>query len=443
MDELTSYLMAVEKILDNKDLTNKEKYLQITTKSLSSGAARRRLYGIRDFIDILKREEPGDIDYHKHIPEDYKKERNLEIRKDGSQVSSRVIPIKVDERMVEAEQKMKDPEFVLEQHGYDPHKWKVSKSRSAIWDAQQKHGRIVVMYSSKLWVKPIENDIAWCELAEYLEDKIKASPNHVPFKHSNIKGNFLAELSMADLHLGKLGWRPESGENFDIKIARDRFKKIVVDQKHRIKDYPIEKILYVLGNDFFHYDNDKQTTQHGTFQHSDVRWAKMFKYGFDLTQWAIEEMSEIAPVECILIPGNHDYQTSYYLAFALSKLYQNNENITIDTKPRRRKYYEYGKNLIGFAHGSELTKKNRLSIMQVEAPKKWGKTKYREFHCGHLHSESSFEHGGIIFRRLSSFTGNDVWHYERGYVGAIKKSQNFIYHKDKGLYEIKHSVIEV
>lgn len=62
---------------------------------------------------------------------------------------------------------------------------------------------------------------------------------------------------------------------------------------------------------------------------------------------------------------------------------------------------------------------------------------------GHFHSEKVREEGGIIFRNLGSVTGTDAWHYEQGYVGAVKKHQSFIWDYEKGLSEILITNIEI
>jgi len=210
----------------------------------------------------------------------------------------------------------------------------------------------------------------------------------------------------------------------------------------QLKNKKVEKILFPIGSDYFNFDNDIPTTNAGTFQDTDVRWQKLFDIGMKLLLETIEKLRQIAPVISFVVPGNHDFKTSYYLIYGLGAKMNTKTNVHIDTSPKLRKYVQYGQNLIGFAHGSELTKKNKKTIMQVEAPKKWGNTKYREFHCGHLHSEQTEEHGGIIFRDLSSITGTDAWHYKKGYVGATKKGQTFLWHKEAGLYQINHSIID-
>ena len=114
---------------------------------------------------------------------------------------------------------------------------------------------------------------------------------------------------------------------------------------------------------------------------------------------------------------------------------------------------EYGNSLIGFSHGE--TEKTRIGgLMPVEVPEMWGRTKYREFHLGHLHSEQAKQAEGIVFkkqiqesdgliiRHLPSITGSDVWHYNSAYVGAIRKTQGLIYDKEYGLTDILNFVVK-
>jgi hypothetical protein len=72
--------------------------------------------------------------------------------------------------------------------------------------------------------------------------------------------------------------------------------------------------------------------------------------------------------------------------------------------------------------------------MPIEARKDWGETLFAEIHAGHFHSEQAVkEENGVIVRYLSSPSGSDNWHYESGYVGAIKKAQSFVWDKNKGM----------
>ena len=254
------------------------------------------------------------------------------------------------------------------------------------------------------------------------------------------KGSLMLEVPIVDLHLGKLAWAPESGENYDYKIADKRFMYVVNEIAARA-DGGYEKVVMPIGNDFFNFDTWEGTTSLGTRQDNDLRWQKLFVKGTRMLIKAIDTFSQIAPVEVMLVPGNHDKMTSFYAIEHLGAWYKNSDSVQVNTSPAARKYVEFGSCLIGFTHGDK-EKKRLQGIMQVEAAEAWGRTKYREFHAAHFHSEKVNEGAGIILRNLSSITGTDAWHYESGYVGAIAKSQSFVWDKDKGLREIWMTTLE-
>ena len=269
------------------------------------------------------------------------------------------------------------------------------------------------------------------------------SKKSYPKKQSNKNNRKMLEVPIFDLHLGKMAWSGETGENYDYKIAKKRFFFVLNDIIERVKGRDdIEKIVFPVGSDFFNFDTLDGTTTIGTKQDNDLRWQKLFAVGVEILIKAIDMLTEIAPVEAFLIPGNHDKMTSFYAIQYLYAWYRDNGEVVVNHDPKVRKYIRYGSSLIGFTHGDK--EKKRLShIMQVEAAEHWGKTKYREWHMGHFHSEKVREEGGIIFRNLSSITGTDVWHYESGYVGAVKKHQSFVWDYEKGLSEILITNIDI
>jgi hypothetical protein len=66
------------------------------------------------------------------------------------------------------------------------------------------------------------------------------------------------------------------------------------------------------------------------------------------------------------VPGNHDPQTSYFLAKVLEAWFKNAKDVEINTEPKPRKYFLYGVNLIGFAHGDDEPLRDLPSLMANE-----------------------------------------------------------------------------
>ena len=274
---------------------------------------------------------------------------------------------------------------------------------------------------------------------DYLIEKI-AEENRKVFENLKVPNIIIGErphngqmleFNNPDLHLGKLGWAAESTENYDHKIAAQRFNWIVEETISRLQGERYETILFPIGNDFFNFDNPEGETTKGTLQDNDLRWAKMFPIGKGLMACGMENMTALGPVEGFYMPGNHDYTTSFYLTDTLSSWFRNSDCITINTSPNPRKYTRYGVSCIGFTHLDK--EKNRVfGNMQNEVPKMWANTIFHEFHGAHLHSEHVKEQHGVIARNLSSVTGRDFWHHQYGYTGAIARVQHFIYDKKNG-----------
>ncbi len=256
------------------------------------------------------------------------------------------------------------------------------------------------------------------------------------------KPEYMLEFPVVDLHSGKLGWAPEVGDSYDYKIARRRYEYVVDDAYCRAENLNLEKIVIAIGNDHFHYDNLDVTTTAGTRMDTDTRWPQLYGTNYEMIIRAVDKFSVLAPVEVLHIPGNHDWMASWHAMMYLHAWYHGCDRVKVNTDPKSRKYVEYGKTLIGYTHGDK-EKKRIAGNMQVEAPQAWGRTLYREWHTGHLHSEIAreVEGHGIIVRCLSSITGPDNWHFTHGYVGAIPKQQNFLWHKQKGLTDIMHTPI--
>ena len=366
------------------------------------------------------------------IKTDDKQNISIDINKDGSQTSSRLIQM--------SENDAKDIEFLLKSHGYDSKVWELTSARNNIWNSYSKNDGIMTLYSSKINVKPRIDSISLEEIKIHFKEFSKKYQSPKIEKYNYPNSGKMLEIPIMDLHFGKLGWINEVGENYDYKIAEKRFLQIINDFIDKTSQYKFDKIIFPIGNDFFNFDSIEGTTTKGTRVDNDLRWQKLFLKGVEILVKSIDLLSKIAPVEIFYISGNHDKTTSYYATNYIYAWYHNNENINVSIEPHVRKYVEYGNSLIGYSHG-ESEKKRIEGIMQVEARESWGRTKFHEWHLGHLHSEQTKEVNGIIIRKISSITGSDAWHTESGFIGAVKKAQAFIWDKEYGLEAILNSII--
>lgn len=362
------------------------------------------------------------------------KDTNIETRinKDGTYTSNRLIEMN--------EQQSKDSKFILEAHGFDSSCWQIVSVRNNIRQVISKQDGIVTLYASFLTVKPIV-DLTMSQIEKFYKELASKNLSPVVRKNKNVIDGYMLEVPIQDVHFGKLSLSEDVAEPYNFKLAKERFSYVVDDVINVVSGMNIEKIIFPIGSDFFNTDTNDLTTTAGTRQNNDLSPQLVFKYGLECLIENILKLSYVAPVEIFCVNGNHDFLSSYHAICSLDCYFMNNENVIVNTNTSPRKYIEFGKNLVGFSHGDK-EKKRIEGLMQIEAREAWGRTKYHEFHLGHLHSEHTREVNGVIIRNLSSFTGSDAWHHNSGYVGAIKKCQSFLWDKEKGLKNIIITTID-
>ena len=347
---------------------------------------------------------------------------------------------------------------LLEILNVDQNIWKVKEHWLNKWDTtSMKYEEPITIQNFQVKARLEKNvsNIKERKIGELFQDMVK---NYKPpvLNMSNMetplssltKEKNLLEISLFDLHLGKLCWRQETGEDFDIKIARTRFLNTIETLLMRAKAFNYDRILFPVGNDFLNSDTIYNTTTKGTLVDEDVRWQKTFGVATKLLVDSISLLKQSGvPVDVIIICGNHDYERSFYLGAFLEAWYRDDTMISINNGASSRKYYRYGKVLLGLTHGSE-EKESSLPLLMatdIESKPMWSETLYHEFHVGHVHRKRDVkftvldkgritqEDLGVTVRYLSSLTGTDSWHFKKGFVGAIKAGDAFIWNDKAGM----------
>lgn len=238
--------------------------------------------------------------------------------------------------------------------------------------------------------------------------------------------------------MDKLAWGQESGQDYDSEISIALFEQKNEELLEMAGRFPISRICLPVGNDLFNANDRHNNTAKGTPQQVDSRWPKIFRMVRQMYQRAIRRFEEIAPVDVIMIGGNHDPDRVYYLGEVLEALYCHNPNVTVHNAPTLRKYYTFGLNLLGFTHGSEEKVESLPMIMSSEASDLWSQSKYREWILGHIHRKrevkflSVYEDFGVRVRYIPSLSATDRWHYERGFIGNIRAAEALLYHPFDG-----------
>ncbi len=255
------------------------------------------------------------------------------------------------------------------------------------------------------------------------------APSYKPIKRDpSIKSGRLLVVSLFDAHLGKLSWAEQDGENYDLKIAKEVYIKALHDLVAKAQAQGgISRILFPVGNDYLTCDGDDNETTAGTPQSVDGRFPKIFREARKLLVEAIDYLRLVAPVDVIVIGGNHERESMFHLGDALECWYHADKEVTIDNLFKPRKYYSFGDTVFGLTHGDTI-KQDQLPLLGAnERPDLWAKCKRRVWFLGHYHHYSLKEYVGVQVWILPSLSGSDGYHQSNGFVGSVRCAVAFLY----------------
>lgn len=351
-------------------------------------------------------------------------------------------------------------EDLLEECNVDMSVWRVKNHVVNKWDVTSwKNGEPETLqnFQVKAWLERINELYKADVVAEVFKEMVRnykppvltLYPKRQMFVPEKIENeNNLFEICIFDLHLGKLAWGGETFENYDVKIATKRFLDSIETILYRGSAFNYKRILFPIGNDFFNSDTIFNTTTKGTQQDEDLRWQKTFKIGIRLLVDAINMLKQTGvPVDVMVIQGNHDFERSFYAGEYLSAWFNNDTQVDVNNGASPRKYYPFGNVLLGFTHGSEEKEASLPMIManDVESKPLWSKTKFHEWHLGHIHRKRNVKYTvldksrtlnedlGVTVRYLSSLTGTEEWHHKKGFIGSSKAADAFVWNDKTGL----------
>jgi len=336
--------------------------------------------------------------------------------------------------------------------------WEVDRHVINSWEvtmsslkSETKKDTTYTNWQVKVWLKrkvpsilEVRKDILLAEMKDY-------APVYTYPKIGTQSQRSMCELDLFDIHYGKKAWIVETGENYDCEIASNRSLYSISYHLSKLEGKTPELILLPIGNDFLHIDTPEGTTTKGTQQDSDDRLTMLFRNGTHLLIKMIEMCASVAPVEVIVVPGNHDWLSTINIAMALELVFQNNPRVKIDDSPKSRKYKKYGANLIGFMHGDKddppIAK--LPFIMADEESVAFSQTKFHEWHIGHMHKKKQIDtlsadsFGSVIVETIPSITGTDKWHYQKGFVKTLKRSVAQTWDYEGGKTDVNYCIVDM
>lgn len=329
----------------------------------------------------------------------------------------------------------------------DRKRWRVARVIANKWEVGAKDARKLVrvtpLYQIKVYLEPmpglkeadaIREAIEWVRKQSLVARRVPLIPRKVA-----VDDPVMLEVSIPDAHYGKLAWHEETGEDYDTKIAGSRYLQANRELWAKASVYPVEKILIVIGNDYFNVNDSSNATAAGTPQSEDDRWSKTFRRGVAILREQIEFFRGKAPeIEVRVIRGNHDSERIFMAGEVLRAMYEKCPDVKVVNDPIKRQYVQWGTVLLGLTHGDRIKLDKLPLLMAGEAPQLWAATTHREIHLGHFHHkrETQYhvgtEQNAVRVRVLPSLTTADEWHYDNGYVGARQAAEAYLWAKKAG-----------
>jgi len=250
------------------------------------------------------------------------------------------------------------------------------------------------------------------DIVEAVRDVIAdyAGTSHFIPSPDQTQENTFTVIPLVDWHIGLMSWARETGENYDLKIAR---KVIMQAMASVIAQSPPSSHGIILGlGDMLHFDGyEPVTARSGNFLDADGRYPKVLKTALDMIRETIDlALQRFQTVEVRILPGNHDDRSAIALSLAFSLFYENNERVIFDDSPSRFWWRRIGKVFLGATHGDKTKMRDLPLVMAADNPQDWADSTYRRIYTGHIHHESAVEEGGVVVTSMRSPVAKDAYH---------------------------------
>ncbi|HEY9817957.1 MAG TPA: hypothetical protein V6D20_19440, partial [Candidatus Obscuribacterales bacterium] len=292
------------------------------------------------------------------------------------------------------------------------------------------------------WVKTNQDAERQLELMREAIASLSEDLPRIPPSESIPRNQYNSELMavypLGDPHIGVLSWAEETGQDWDLKIAEQKFCAVFA---RLVKTAPHcnEAVIVNLG-DYFHTDNMEGTTSRsGHSLDTDGRFAKMIRVGMKIMRQMIASALEHHnTVRVINATGNHDDTSSQFLSVSLGIMYENEPRVIVDDSPTPFHYVEWGNCMFGVHHGHSCKPVALPGVMAADQPEMWGRTKHRYWYTGHIHHDTKKEFAGVTQESFRTLAAKDAYATWGGYRSG-QDSKCIVLHRDHGEVE-RHTV---
>jgi hypothetical protein len=244
-------------------------------------------------------------------------------------------------------------------------------------------------------------------IRETWDDLKNATPSSFPLR-DDPSGEHLLRIGLADVHVGKLSVENETGFTYNRDIAVHRMVEGTKALLAKAKPHGIGRILLPIGNDMLHVDGPRSQTTSGTYQDTHGSIRQMYSAGKVGLVKVIELCADVAPVDLIYVPSNHDWLMGWALAGDVATWFRNDPRVTASEyglSERHRKYYRFGRNLLGETHGDGAKEADLYSLMMTEARAHISECLQLYWYVGHTHHKYRRAQGVTAGKREKDHIG--------------------------------------
>jgi hypothetical protein len=271
------------------------------------------------------------------------------------------------------------------------------------------------------------------EMLQTMAKDVKGLAPAIPApKRSN--ADLMAVIPVGDPHNGLYTWAKECGDNFDTAIA-SKLATAAADRLIASAPACSVAVFLLLGDVLHANDQSNQTPGHKHQLDVDSRFVQVIGVAIETYRHILLRMLEKFPrVVVKLVPGNHDPQAIWALAYALHAYFVNEPRVEVDLGPSKFWYFQFGKVLIGATHGDTVKPERLPGIMAADRPEQWGASRFRYWYTGHIHSRNVTEFPGVMWESFRTLAAQDAYAASHGYRSG-RDMVLIVHHREHGEVE--------
>ena len=276
-----------------------------------------------------------------------------------------------------------------------------------------------------------------------MNQKVQPLPP-IDASHLSTVSELAVNIVLSDCHIGALSWAPETGEDWDLKIAEETLTKsfmVMIDNSPSAQ----RCILTLLG-DWLHYDKpDPVTLLSGNIVSADGRQEKMVDVAIRIMRRILSyALTKFEQITLLVAEGNHDLISSMWLRKMFKTLYENEPRVDVFDSPFPFYALTIGDVFLGYQHGhlrgiggkvdTKKAIKNAEQLVAIfadEFAQMWGVTSKRYIHTGHFHSKVELEPRGAQVIQHPTLQARDDYPARNGWA-SLRNALSITYHANFG-----------